>query len=97
MICRKDILEYLKQSEDRFRNEYGVTRIGVFGSYARQNENNESSDIDIIVEMENPSFDHYMDLKFELEDQFQKSVDLVLKETVKPRLKPVIESETVYV
>lgn len=96
MINRNDILDYLKQSHERFRSQYGVKRIGIFGSFAQGKENVHSSDIDIIVEMQNPSFDKYMDLKFELEDQFRKPVDLVLKETLKDRLKPVIEKETVY-
>jgi hypothetical protein len=52
--------------------------------------------VDVLVEMSDPTFDHYMDLKFELEAALGSAVDLVLTETVKPRLRPVIEREVAY-
>lgn len=72
-----------------------VNHIGVFGSFARGDEGPES-DVDIIVELADPTFDHCMDLKFRLEEVLQHSVDLVIADTVKPRLKPTIEQEVVY-
>ena len=74
---------------------FTVIRIGVFGSFARGDEGPES-DVDIIVELAEPTFDHYMDLKFRLEEVLQRPVDLVMADTVKPRLKPIIEQEVVY-
>ncbi|KKK49067.1 hypothetical protein LCGC14_3138780, partial [marine sediment metagenome] len=47
-------------------------------------------------ELDDPSFDHYMDLKFYLENLFGTSVDLVLADTIKPRLQPIITREVVY-
>jgi predicted nucleotidyltransferase len=72
-----------------------VSRIGLFGSFVH-GQAGADSDIDIVVDLAEPSFDHYMDLKFFLEDLFGRSVDLVLADTVKPRLKPVIKREVVY-
>ncbi len=95
MLRNNDILAYLKESLPRYKREYGVRRIGVFGSFARDEEV-DANDIDIIVDMEAPTFDKYMDLKFELEDKFHKPVDLVLSETVKKPLKSTIERDTVY-
>jgi uncharacterized protein len=74
---------------------FTVIRIGVFGSFARGDEGPES-DVDILVELAEPTFDHYMDLKFRLEEVLGRSVDLVMADTVKPRLKPIIEQEVVY-
>ena len=54
------------------------------------------SDLDVLVEMSEPTFDRYMDLKFELEEAFGASVDLVLSDMVKERLRPIIEQEVVY-
>ena len=54
------------------------------------------SDIDIVVDMEHPTFDKYMDLKFHLERAIGREVDLVLLESIKPRLKPLITREAVY-
>jgi len=45
---------------------------------------------------ETASFDAYMDLKYFLEGLFNCPVDLVLENTIKPRLRPTIMNETVY-
>lgn len=74
---------------------FSVTRIGVFGSCAR-GEEGPASDVDIIVGLAEPTFDHYMDLKFYLEEVLQLPVDLVMADTVKPRLRPTLEREIVY-
>ena len=65
------------------------------GSFARDVPD-QTSDVDILVELTEPTFDHYMDLKFLLEEQFQRPIDLVLADTVKPRLKPIISREVEY-
>jgi len=71
-----------------------VCRIGLFGSFARKNAGPES-DVDILVELKEPTFDHYMDLKFYLEELLQRQVDLVLHDAIKRRLKTIIEQEVV--
>ena len=73
----------------------GVRKIGLFGSYRRDAPSAES-DMDFLVTLEQPSFDSYMDVKFFLEDLFGCPVDLVLEETIKPRLRPYIMNEVVY-
>lgn len=75
--------------------QFTVKRIGVFGSFARGDEKADS-DVDILVELGEPTFDHYMDLKFRLEEVLQRPVDLVLADNIKTRLKPIIEQEVVY-
>ena len=77
------------------RARFSVQRIGIFGSYLRGNAS-EKSDIDLVVDLAEPTFDHYMDLKFYLEALFERPVDLVLFDTIKPRLKPVIQKEVAY-
>jgi uncharacterized protein len=91
-----EILEKLKDRQEDMRSRFSVRRIGLFGSHARGTPS-EASDIDLVVELEQPTFDHYMDLKFYLEDLLGSSVDLVLSDTIKPRLKPIIQREAVYV
>lgn len=68
--------------------KYGVKEIGLFGSYVR-NEQKSESDIDILVGFERgkKTFDNYMDLKFFLEDLFNRKIDLVV---IKPDLKQYI-------
>jgi len=74
-----------------------VERIGVFGSFVRGEEKAES-DVDVLVEFREgqKTFDHYIDLKFYLEDLFGRKVDLVMKGAIKRRLREPILSEVVY-
>lgn len=76
---------------------YGVIKIGLFGSYVR-NEQKVGSDIDVLVKFEKDKkgFDNYMDLKFFLEGLFGRKVDLVVFEAIKPDLKPYILENVKY-
>jgi predicted nucleotidyltransferase len=95
MMKRAQILEFLRSSKDDLERRFSVRRIGLFGSMLRGDET-AGSDIDIVVDMEHPTFDKYMDLKFYLERAIGREVDLVLLESIKPRLKPLITREAVY-
>ena len=91
-----EIVIKIKDLKKELTERFSVSSIGVFGSATKERLKKES-DIDILVELKEPTFDHYMDLKFRLEEVFGRDVDLVLKDTLKPRLKPVIEKEVRYV
>ncbi|MFD1412466.1 nucleotidyltransferase family protein [Oceanobacillus jeddahense] len=97
MLSQKEILDALSKNVRTWNEKYGVERIGLFGSYSR-GDFKESSDIDVIVEFNDMdlSFDNYMDLKFQLEDLFQKPVDLVILDDIKPALKNSILRGTIY-
>ena len=97
MLSQQEILGELSRNLTTWKEQYGVKRIALFGSYAR-GEQNDSSDIDVLVEFmkDAVTFDNYMDLKFDLEDLFQKKVDLVLFEDIKPALKPMILRGSIY-
>ena len=92
---REKILEMLRQNKINLEMNFSVRRIGLFGSFLRGSAG-EKSDVDILVELDVPTFDHYMDLKFFLEDTLGRPVDLVLADTLKPRLQPFIISEVAY-
>ncbi|RWR04824.1 nucleotidyltransferase family protein [Siminovitchia fortis] len=91
MLSQQEILEKLSKNLKMWKTQYGVNRIALFGSYIHE-EQKETSDIDLLVEFDEQAmtFDHYMDLKFDLEDLFQKPVDLVILDDIKPALKPRI-------
>lgn len=91
---RDEILRVIEQNRTAIRR-FGVRRLGVFGSYAR-GDSSDTSDIDFLVEFDEKTFDNYMDLKFFLEGLFGRRVDLVIKETVKPRIRDAVFEETVY-
>ena len=91
---RKEILAILQQNCETIR-AYGVRRLGLFGSYARD-EATEVSDLDFVVEFETKSFDSYMNLKEFLEGLFGCRVDLVLTDAIKPRLRATVLEEAVH-
>jgi len=76
--------------------QYGVRKLGLFGSFAR-GETHETSDLDFVVVFEKKTFDAYMDTKEFLEDLFKRQVDLVISDAIKPRLRKAIQEEAVYV
>lgn len=88
------ILQALAEHQKELR-ELGVVKIGLFGSY-RRNEPNPGSDIDFIVTLENDSFNQYMDIKFYLEDLFRAPIDLVIEDSIKPSLRAYIMDEVTY-
>ena len=88
----RDIIQTLKREFATLRDRYGVKSLGLFGSFAR-GHGSPRGDVDILVEFEAPSFDHYMDLKFYLEERLGRPVDLVLKGTLKPALRERILRE----
>ena len=93
-LTTQEILLVLEQNASVIRR-YGVRSLGLFGSGA-QGTAREGSDLDFVVEFETKSFDAYMDLKTFLERLFRCRVDLVLRDTIKPRLRETILGEALH-
>lgn len=98
MTTRDQILSFISQNKKLLRERFHVTRIGLFGSYAR-GEQKDSSDIDLLVEFEDNTQDLY-DLKLQLKgffrDKFGIETDICREKYIKPRIKRSILKETVY-
>ena len=94
MTQRQKVINVLRQNRKSVAG-FGVKRLGVFGSFARD-EAKASSDLDFVVEFEKKTFDAYMGLKIYLEELFHRPVDLVTRDSIKPRLRETILKETVY-
>lgn len=94
-LTRESILKFLKTHKQEFKEKYAVEKIGLFGSYAK-NEANENSDIDIIVKMPS-SFDIYYDFKEYLEATFEKKVDLGLEKSIRSFVANEIKKDIIYV
>ena len=91
---RQQILAVLSANDDMLKNQ-GVRRIGLFGSFAR-NQGRVRSDMDFLVEFERPTFDNYMNLAFSLEKLFGRHVDLVTPDGLSSHIRPYIEKEVVW-
>lgn len=79
------------------RDQFGVQKLGIFGSFAR-NEQTELSDVDILVEFsKSPSLFKFIDLEQTLANLVGRKVDLVTKNALKSALKDTVLKEVVYV
>ncbi len=94
-LSNEQIKNQLLEHKDVLKG-YGVTRLGLFGSYVKDLAHDES-DIDFLVELEELTFDSYMNLRIFLEDVFDKKIDLVIAQSLKPQLRPYVLEEVEYV
>lgn len=96
MQTLKAIQEILSGHKQRLMAGYGLRRLAIFGSYAR-NQQTADSDIDILVEFDQPIGLKFIDLAEELEQILQIKVDLVSKKGIKEKYFKMIEKELCYV
>lgn len=96
-MSKERILSLLAGQREDILVKFGVKKLGIFGSAARDDMRN-GSDVDILVEFQDAAtFDKYMDLKAYLEALLGTSVDLVTEEALKPRMRPFVEKDLVRV
>ena len=74
-MTRSEILEILKKYKTENGEKYGISSIGLFGSYSKDKGHNKS-DIDIIIETKEPDFFKFVHIKDDLEKLFNKTVDI---------------------
>jgi predicted nucleotidyltransferase len=90
---RDEAISALRSYLPDLRRDFGVRRIALFGSTARD-EASQESDVDLLVDFESgPTFDSFMGLKLYLEDHLGRRVDLVTPSALKPRMRSVVERE----
>lgn len=93
----EEIEQLIKVHKQELREKYGVKKIGIFGSYLRK-ENKENSDIDILVEIGIPmGFFKFLNLERYLSHLLGVKVDLVTQNALKPFIGQRILDEVRYV
>jgi len=99
MYTQKQILDFISVNKTLLNQQFHVSKIGLFGSYAR-NEQTISSDIDLIVDFEENTEDLF-DIKIGISRFFKENlnleVDICREKYIKPRYKNRIIKETIYV
>lgn len=99
MIKREDILSFLRERKDELFSEFQLVKIGLFGSFAR-NEGGDDSDIDIIVEFQ-PNTENLYEKKSKIKElvsrKFNRNVDLCREKYIKPFYKTQIQESVIYV
>lgn len=94
---RAQALQVLTLAKPELARRFGVVRLALFGSTARD-EARPSSDVDIVVGFDGPATSRrYFGVQFHLEDALGCSVDLVTEKALRPELRPFIEREAVNV
>jgi predicted nucleotidyltransferase len=99
MIQKEEILSYLNQNKDLFQKQFNIEKIGIFGSFSR-NEQTENSDIDIIIEMPQGTLDIFekkQNLHNLLKSNFNREIDICRERSIKPLFKEIILKDVIYV
>ena len=90
-LTASQIITALRKQQDALKR-YKVTKIGLFGSYATGRQTRQS-DIDFLVEFEEPTFDNFMGLCEYLENLFGRKVDLITNGSLSRYIQPYVEKE----
>lgn len=95
MYTLQSIVEKLKQAKPELKKKYSINGIGVFGSYAR-GEANQESDIDIAVDIDGHMGLSFVAMRDEIETILGMKTDVVAMRSIKPGYLPYIEKDIVY-
>lgn len=90
-----DVLDALRKHMAVLCEQYGVTDLILFGSFARD-QATETSDLDLLVRFDGPATSRaYFGVQFYLEDLFGRRVDLVTDKALRPEFRPYVEREAI--
>ena len=95
-MTKESVLKILKENKNDLKAKFDVQKIGLFGSFARD-EANEKSDIDIIIKVNKKDFFKRFYIKEYLEKLFNKKVDVGYLESIRTPIKKIVEKELIYV
>jgi len=93
-----ELVKYLRGKKAFLREEFGVTRMGVFGSFAQDGQT-PKSDIDLVVEIEKSkkNIHTFLQLRRLLESELSRKVDLGFERSMKPIVRERIKGKVIYV
>jgi uncharacterized protein len=97
MKTLEEIKQILRQSKPLLQEQYQITQLGIFGSYAR-GEQTEESDVDVLIDYDRaPTLFKLVELRDYLSSAIGMKVDIVTQNGLKPRIRERVLSEVVYV
>ena len=95
MRTLNDIMAQLRALQPDLKRRYPIRGMGVFGSYVR-GEQRDDSDLDLLVDLgEGMGLIEYVGLQLELSDALGINVDLVEREALRPRIAPHVLAEVI--
>lgn len=98
MNSLNQITTKLKELKPVLQDNYGIEEIALFGSFAKKTQRM-NSDLDILIEFKPGynTFDNFMELKLNLENIFERKIDLGIKKNIRKEFKAQILEEAIYV
>jgi predicted nucleotidyltransferase len=97
MKSLKEVITILSAHKEELKRRYKIKEIGIFGSFAK-NEQRETSDVDILVEFDEvPDLLKFIEMERYLEMLLGLKVELVRKKAIRDELKPQILKEVINV
>lgn len=94
-LDREHIIEFLRSQKPYLKKEFGITQIALFGSYAR-NEQQEDSDVDLAVETSDISFQTRCKIKNYFQNNFKRNVDLCYFKGMRSFIRHSIDKDLIY-
>lgn len=94
-LDKTEILNFLTSHKEELMSKFSITKIGLFGSYAKDTAN-ENSDIDIVIESTKKDFFLRDDLRKYLEANLNKSIDVGYLDSIRAYYKSKIEKDIIY-
>ena len=96
-MSRDDLLSLLTQHKPALQRRFGVTRLALFGSRARE-QDREGSDVDVLVAFDGPATSaRYFGVQFYLEDLLDSPIDLVTETALRTELRSFVERDAIHV
>lgn len=92
---KQEVISIIEQNSSQF-SKYGVTSVGLFGSFVRE-EATEQSDVDLLIGLENYTWDNYCALLDFVESLFGRKVDVITESSLNPNNGRQICREVEYV
>ncbi len=83
------ILEQIEKNKNKLKNR-GVKKIGIFGSILKGKQT-KKSDIDILINFDDLSFDNYAEVMILLENMFKRKIDMIIESSLRPEMAYVRE------
>ena len=95
-LTGNQIINLLRAEKLYLTKEFGVVNIGLFGSFAK-GQSDQDSDIDVIVELKQPRFDFLAGLQIYLEKKFNRKIEIVRKgNKINSRFTKRVEKDAIY-
>lgn len=95
-MTKQEVLNYLSSHKEKFKSDFGVIKIGLFGSFARD-QATKNSDVDLVIEMFPKSLAKRMAFKKQVEEDLNRSLDVGYMSTLRSFIAKEVVKDIIYV